>query len=55
MACEIEAERVAYHRALYQKSEGHHLARINHTRRRRGMPMIEDLSQVKLRKCKTPA
>lgn len=55
MACEIEAERVAYHRALYQKSAEHHLARINHTRRRRGMPLIDDLSEVKLRKCKTSA
>jgi len=53
--CEIEAERTAYHRSLYQKSVAHRIARINHTRRRRGMPLIDDLSQVRLRKCKTPA
>lgn len=49
MKCEIEAERTAYHRCLYQKSDAHRLARINHTRRRRGMPLITSLDEVKLR------
>lgn len=49
MQCEIEAERTAYHRCLYQKSAAHRLARINHTRRRRGMQEITSLEQVRLR------
>ena len=50
MRCEIEAERTAYHRSLYHKSEAHRIARINHTRRRRGMPLIASLDEIKLRK-----
>lgn len=50
---EIEAERIAYHRALYAKSATHRLARINHTRKRRGMPLVTSLDQLKLR-CPLP-
>lgn len=46
---DIEAERIAYHRALYAKSAAHRLARINHTRGRRGMPLVTSLDHVKLR------
>ena len=44
-----EAERVAYHRELYQRSPKHRLARINHTRRRQGRPEAVSLDECKLR------
>ncbi len=44
-----DEERVSYHRELYQRSAAHRLARINHSRRRRGAPEIADLAQVRLR------
>lgn len=44
-----DAERVAYHRELYQRSAKHRLARINHSRRRQGYPEVESLDQCKLR------
>lgn len=44
-----DAERVDYHRDLYRKSERHRLARINHSRRRRGAPEIASLAETKLR------
>lgn len=43
------AERVDYHRSLYQRSEAHRLARINHTRRRRGAKEAASLDEVILR------
>jgi len=42
-------ERVAYHRSLYQRSERHRLARINHSRRQRGAPEIASLAETTLR------
>jgi hypothetical protein len=44
-----DADRTAYHKALYAKSAAHRLARINHTRRREGRAEITSLDQAKLR------
>jgi hypothetical protein len=44
-----EPDKVAYHRALYAKSERERLYRINHSRRQRGAPEIGSLSETRLR------
>lgn len=43
------AEEIAYNRGLYAKSARHRLARINHSRRRRGAPEIASLDETVLR------
>lgn len=43
------AERVAYHRSLYQRSERERLRRINYTRAREGRPLAASLAECKLR------
>jgi hypothetical protein len=40
---------VAYNRALYARSARHRLARINHSRRRRGAPELASLDETTLR------
>lgn len=53
MMAEMTRDKVAYHTTLYQKSPAHRLARINHTRKRRGMDPIDSLDEVKLRNSKS--
>jgi hypothetical protein len=44
-----DSDIIAYNRGLYAKSARHRLARINHTRRRRGVPEIASLDEARLR------
>lgn len=44
-----QSDEVIYARALYEKSARHRLARINHSRRRRGAPEIASLDETRLR------
>lgn len=44
-----QSEEVIYNRALYAKSPRERLRRINYARARRGAPLINDLSETKLR------
>lgn len=44
-----QPSKVDANRALYQASAKHRLARINHSRRRRGSPEIASLDETTLR------